>query len=241
MRVVNTRFWIDDYISNLDPVEKLMFLYFLTNPMTDICGVYEIPLKVVAVETGIDRDMVHKIIKRFEKDGKIYYKNGWVGIKNFQKHQSMNPSVKAGIENGLTRAPKELVDKLAQPVDSQSHLNSNLNTNLNSNTNLNEVVDKKSKYNPLGAEVVKALEVVDPKNKMYYGNTTQRKACDFLISQFGLEVVLERIKVLPRTNQLPYFPKINSPYDLQEKWQKLEDMVKTKQIELNQSKPKIFK
>ena len=63
--MINTRFWIDDYISHLDPTEKLMFLYFLTNPLTDICGVYEIPLKNIALDTGIDKEMVEKIIKRF--------------------------------------------------------------------------------------------------------------------------------------------------------------------------------
>ena len=33
-RIINTRFWIDDYTSNLDPIEKLLFLYFLTNTAT---------------------------------------------------------------------------------------------------------------------------------------------------------------------------------------------------------------
>ncbi len=238
MRVVNTRFWIDDYISNLDPTEKLMFLYFLTNPMTDICGVYEIPLKVVAVETGIDINMVHKILLRFERDNKIFYENGWVAIKNFKKHQSLNPKVLTGMEIGLTKAPKSLVDRLYIDYDSLSHPNSNLNPNSNTNKDSLSASSNK-KFNPLGAELLKAFEEVDPKCKTYYGNTTQRKACDYLIDQYGLEVVKERIKILPRTNSLPYFPKINSPYDLKEKWVKLEDAVKSKKIELNKA-PKIF-
>lgn len=134
-RMINTRFWIDDYISNLDPIEKFLFLYFLTNPSTDICGVYEIPLKTVATDTGIEIEMVKKILKRFGRDKKIFYHDGWIGIKNFSKHQKDNPSVKKGIENGLERAPKEILDRLSQTVPSLSHLN--LNSNLNSNSNLN--------------------------------------------------------------------------------------------------------
>jgi hypothetical protein len=133
-RMINTRFWIDDYVSNLDPVEKLLFLYFLTNPYTDICGIYEVPLKHVAFETGLDKDMVIKIIERFSKDGKIFYENGWVAIKNFAKHQLNNPKVKIGIENGLKQAPPSLIDRLSIDYHALSHLN--LNSNLNPNSNL---------------------------------------------------------------------------------------------------------
>ena len=133
--MINTRFWIDDYIANLDPIEKLLFLYFLTNPATDICGIYELPLKNIALDTGIDKEMVVKMLERFSKDGKIFYKNGWVAIKNFAKHQAMNPKVQKGIEIGLSKAPKEILDSLSIAYDSLSHSNSNLNSNLNSNSN----------------------------------------------------------------------------------------------------------
>lgn len=128
--MINTRFWIDDYISNLDPIEKLLFLYCLTNPYTDISGVYEIPLKHIALETGLDREMVIKIMNRFERDNKIIYQNGWIGIKNFAKHQQKNPKVTIGIENGLKQAPKYITDRLSIDYDTLSHLNSNINTNI---------------------------------------------------------------------------------------------------------------
>ena len=135
-RIVNTRFWLDDYISNLDPVEKLLFLYFLTCPATDISGVYEVPLKTIATDTGIDHQTVAKIIKRFSRDKKVYYAKGWVGIVNFAKHQLDNPRVQKGIENGLSKAPKEIIDRLSGSIGSLSHTNTDTNTNLNTDTNL---------------------------------------------------------------------------------------------------------
>jgi len=96
-------------LNNLDPIEKLIFIYLLTNPYTDICGIYELPIKIMAVETGIERDNLEKIIiPKLEKSGKILCKDGWIAIKNFIKHQSINPKVKRGIEIGLAKAPKEL-------------------------------------------------------------------------------------------------------------------------------------
>lgn len=134
--MINTRFWIDDYISNLDPIEKLLFLYLLTNPSTDICGIYELPIKNIALDTGMDKEMVLKIIDRFSRDGKVFYSNGWVAIKNFVKHQIDNPKVQQGIKNGLDKAPQELIHRIHIDYRALSHSDSNLNSNLNSDSNL---------------------------------------------------------------------------------------------------------
>jgi hypothetical protein len=143
-RIVNTRFWDDDYTSNLDPIEKLLFLYFLTNTSTNICGVYEIPLKKVANETGIDKEMVTKIIARFSRDNKIFYQDGWVVVKNFIKHQNTkNPKIQRGIQIELENAPEHIRNiTYAYPMDKLSHSNTNTNLNSNSNSNLKE--DSKS-------------------------------------------------------------------------------------------------
>lgn len=134
-RMINTRFWDDDYTSNLDPIEKLLFLYFLTNTSTSICGIYEIPLKKIANETGIDKEMVEKILQRFKKDGKFFYQNGWLCIRNFVKHQNQrSPKVQKGIEIELKAIPKDILEIFigyGYGIDTQSHLN--LNSNPNSN------------------------------------------------------------------------------------------------------------
>jgi transcription initiation factor IIE alpha subunit len=112
-RFVDTRFWNDHYISNLDPSEKLLFLYFLTNSFTNICGVYEIPLKTIACDTGIDKDMIEKMVIKFSRDNKIHYKLGWCVITNFLKHQNTNNSkVQTGIKNEQKSIPVEVLQFL---------------------------------------------------------------------------------------------------------------------------------
>jgi len=167
--MINTRFWIDDYIANLDPIEKLLFLYFLTNPSTDICGIYELPLKNIALDTGLDKEMVQRILDRFSKDNRIFYVNGWVAIKNFAKHQAINPKVQKGIQIGLSKVPKEVLDRLSIGYDSLSHLNSDLNLNSNPNSNLNS----NSERAPIVAEAtpkdqtLKFLEMVNTDGPEY--------------------------------------------------------------------------
>lgn len=90
---------------------------------------------------------------------------------------------------------------------------------------------KKQTYSQLGSEVVKAFEAIDPKNKKYYGNTTQRCAADFLIEEYSLKKVLEVIMLLPKTNKINYFPKIYTPHQLKESWQSLSDAFQRKKGE----------
>jgi phage replication O-like protein O len=95
-------------------------------------------------------------------------------------------------------------------------------------------------YNPLGAEIIRAFEAIDPKNKTYYGNTTQRAACDFLLDEYGLDEVLKRIEVLGKTNKMPYFPTITTPVQLRDKWVQLHDAVARKKGELQSKQVKVI-
>ena len=273
-RYINTRFWIDDYISNLDPIEKLMFLYLLSNQYTEISGVYEIPLKTIATDTGLDKEMVIKIIKRFEKEKKVKYKDGWIAISNFIKHQSAeNPKIKRGIELSLSLCPDWCI-AYVYPIDTLSHSNTNTNTNTNSNTNTNTNINTNSKETsevisgiPNGnqsttqlrlgkvsfaklklfseetsqdiPEIIKAFEVINPACSRFYGNKTQRTACQDLIDSYSFERVLSIIeKTLPRTNGLEFFPTITTPLQLRDKWASLESAVKKKQSEITSKKDK---
>jgi len=143
--MINTRFWNDSYISDLDPVEKLLFLYFLTNPATEICGIYELPLKNVAFDTGIEKNMVENILEKFTKDNKIFYINGWVGIKNFVKHQLDNPKVHVGIKNGLERAPEEIKSRVQIGYLALSHSDLDSDSDLNLDSDLDLTVQKTPK------------------------------------------------------------------------------------------------
>lgn len=131
-RYVDTRFWDDPYIACLDPSEKLLFLYLITNPLTNISGIYEITLRRIQFDTGFNEDMVKKILDRFARDGKVVYRGGWIAVKNFIKHQNVNnPKIRAGIKATMAGAPSDLVSWITGGIslDNLSHPNSNSNTN----------------------------------------------------------------------------------------------------------------
>ena len=224
-RMVNTKFWNDSYIAELDPIEKLLFLYFLTNEHTNISGTYELPLKIIGIETGIDKEMLVKIINRFV--GKIYYLNGWVYIKNFQKHQFArgNSHIIKGIENEMKNIPDEIKEKIANLsqkdiplippsvyLDSDSDININLN---NTATNVAGEINN----------LIQEFLPINPTAQRFYANKTQRSALDRLLKQFGYESVLKLIRLLQKTNSKQFAPVITTPLELERDMGKLKAFV----------------
>lgn len=142
-RYINTHFWDDSYIVDLDPIEKLLFLYLLTSPLNNIAGCYEIQTRRIAFDTGIDKDMVAKILQRFERDEKVYYIEGHVLIINFTKHQKLNHNIVTGINKVIEELPDNIktskaFESLYKAFESLLRASNYLNLNLNLNSNLNK-------------------------------------------------------------------------------------------------------
>ncbi len=224
-RYVNTKFWSDNFISELNPLDRYLFLYFLTNEHTNISGIYELPLKTIAFETGIEIDMLKKMIKRLS--GKVAYIDGWVCIKNFQKHQSAESlTVKRGIEIEMAKIPDNIRKKIdyGYPIDTTRGdiIYSNLNSNLNSNVDINSETSSQDI-----SILIKSFESLNPASKKFYGNKTQRSACRTLIDTYTLERVQAVVeKTLPKTNGIQFFPTITTPLQLQDKWVALESAIR---------------
>ncbi len=105
-RVINTYIWDDPFIHRLDQDEKLLWIYALTNSHTDLCGAYEITMEKIEFQTKIAQERILEIFAKFEAAQKIIYRDGWVMIKNFAKHQQGNsPNVRKGIARSLNDCP----------------------------------------------------------------------------------------------------------------------------------------
>ncbi len=72
-RKVESRFWQDGFVVELTPEEKFFYLHILTNSKANQLGCYELPFKVIEMETGYNKETVGKLINRFVEYGKIYY------------------------------------------------------------------------------------------------------------------------------------------------------------------------
>lgn len=186
--------------------------------------------KKLSADTGINEHKIDRILKCLISEQQIEQqtttKYRVITILNYNKYQDVEQQTEPQVSN--KRATTEHIVRIKEDKKDKN------------NTILATDVAGKSRFNPLGAEILHAFEEVDPKNKTYYSNTTQRGACDYLLETYGLEEVLKRITVLPKTNRVPFFPKINSPNDLKEKWVKLQDAVDTKRMEIKSNNKTAF-
>jgi phage replication O-like protein O len=86
-----------------------------------------------------------------------------------------------------------------------------------------ETKEMLSKESGLIPQVIKLFEGINPACKRYYGNTTQRKACQDLLDTYGFEVISGVIAFLPKNNSTPFMPKANTPLQLWDKFQSIKD------------------
>lgn len=68
-------FWTDSKImDDFSPEEKLMYLYLMTNPHTNLCGCYEISFRQMSFETGFAMKQTKTLVKSLEsKQGVVRY------------------------------------------------------------------------------------------------------------------------------------------------------------------------
>ncbi|HFL3607713.1 TPA: DnaD domain protein [Clostridioides difficile] len=99
-RILQANFWDDGFVLDLTPEEKYFYNYLLTNGRASQCGCYELPYKIMEMQTGYNRETVEKLIKRFIEYGKIKYDSTTkeILIINWSKHNfSKSPKVRTCI------------------------------------------------------------------------------------------------------------------------------------------------
>ena len=131
-RQIQTKFWTDNWVQKLEPLQRYLFLYLLTNSRANLCGIYELPLGVILAETKLK--MSENELEGFFASyiGKIHYCYGWVIIINHIKNQNQgSPKVQEGIKRELIELPEDIIrgakilgypmERYGYPMDTLSH------------------------------------------------------------------------------------------------------------------------
>lgn len=118
MRSVQDRFWSDGWVRKLNPLDRYLFLYILTNEHTNWCGIYELDIGMMAFESGIDREELQRsMLPRLAP--KAVYVDGWVYIPNWLRHHgsesgSISPTQQKGIEAAWKGVPERIRLKIKE-------------------------------------------------------------------------------------------------------------------------------
>lgn len=88
---IDTWFYLDPYVQKLAASEWPIFKYLFDSPERNAYGIYEISLETAAFHTRYDETELMRVFDRFARDGKAFYVDGWMIIRNHFKHNPITP------------------------------------------------------------------------------------------------------------------------------------------------------
>ncbi len=112
LRSVNTKFWDDSFIGEMEPSYKLLFLYLITNPLTSLVGIYEISARRMSFDTNLDEKEIQRGLDKFSAEGKVIYDNNYILLPNWLKNQNLNANMKKAVVKEFTALPTWLINKI---------------------------------------------------------------------------------------------------------------------------------
>jgi len=150
---------------------------------------------------------------------------------NKRAHDRERVALKRGGSARLGRVVHDTVKVRPSRAPTKDINTKDITSNYLTSSSARAAEGKTTNFDPKGAEIIKAFCGFNPACGKYYGNTSQRAACDRLIKNYGLEKVLKVVAILPKTNTMQYVPTITTPYALEEKWSALESAMLKKKAE----------
>jgi hypothetical protein len=102
----STSFWDDEWVCSLKPLEKMLYVYLLTNPLINIAGVYKITERRILFDTGLSKKQVQEFMKKYQEDHKAFRMGEYIVIPSAPKHQQWETSDK--IYKGIVNLLEEI-------------------------------------------------------------------------------------------------------------------------------------
>lgn len=175
-RCINVRMWSDSWFEALPPDFKLVWVYLLTNEYTNMLGVYELSLKRISYDTGIEKETLSKAFEGFAKDSKAFYLfDKWVVLPNFLKNQSLNPNMLKSAMQIYRNLPKEVKEIVLFDGEQTSRLEivkpfQRLSKDSETLSNRSETLSEK--------EIEKESEIEKEKENIRSINTSMSFSCE---------------------------------------------------------------
>ncbi len=106
----NTRpeIWDSGFFQSLNPSQKMIFLYLLSNVKANSAGIYEITLKRIACDTGFDEETIKNVLTIFADYNKIHRVGYYIIVVNRLKYCRLNQRARSSIEKVFSDLPEQV-------------------------------------------------------------------------------------------------------------------------------------
>ena len=200
-RNVSLSFWEDNKIvDDFTYKDKYFLLYLLTNPHTNLIGCYEISVKQMSNELGLDKSEVEELLTRMEQVHQVIFYAGEtkeVLIKNWHKYnwtksekllkkvESLIKYIKSKkLRNYMEEILKKYMVSIGYPYPRYTSVSvsvSDSDLNINNNININNL-DNSTKLNNLDNKEELIFSNIFSTIEKNFGRTIAPLECDVIKS-----------------------------------------------------------
>lgn len=118
-RMVDTELWNDEeIIETFTAEDRYFWLYLLTNPHNDICGVLKNSPTLISRDMGYHKDCIVNLIYRFEYIHKLIYvdkETKEILILNWYKHNwTKSPKIISLVEKELNKIKSKQIIRMVE-------------------------------------------------------------------------------------------------------------------------------
>src|SRR5690606_9388185 len=113
-RQIDTGTWDDPWFAELDPDAKLLFLYLLTNRRSTAAGVFEITLRAMSFETGLDTKRINSALESISSRVEWWPEHQVVWVRNFLRHQAVSPKFYRSAWSEMREMPEDIRVSVAE-------------------------------------------------------------------------------------------------------------------------------
>lgn len=144
-RAIQTRFWDDEVVSELDQYAKYLFIYLLTCQYINVSGVFQLSEKKIIFETGMTEKQFLLARDQLVTSQKVKFMDGWVYVVNADKNNNYRkiPSNQKTYDDEWSKVPLKVKSYFESeeilPVNEGSEISQGLNIN-----NKTQIINNKS-------------------------------------------------------------------------------------------------
>ena len=87
-RQIHVQIWKDSWFLDLPSEHKLLFVYLFSNERASVSGIYDLSIKVMVFETGLEPGTIRAALATFAEADKVLCENGIVWVKNLRRYNA---------------------------------------------------------------------------------------------------------------------------------------------------------
>ena len=117
-RIIHTKIYFqDDWFNSLELWQKFLFIYLFTNEHIGMTGIYELSDRVILTETGLNQTQLDASKKKFEKEKRVVFYQGWVCVINSKKYADYSGGKnEVATAKEISMIPKDIFKRLADTL-----------------------------------------------------------------------------------------------------------------------------